>query len=74
MMTPEERKKLDDLHDAFFKESPKNGKNLITAIHIVCDAYDKGTWLGRIGLWSFITLASVFAGWDKIVSFFKGST
>lgn len=71
-MTPEERKMLKDLHDAFM-EPPKgdpNGRSLIQDIREVVTVYKRGSWLTKAMLWLVPTIAGVIAAWGKIVQWF----
>jgi hypothetical protein len=62
--------KLDDMHDAFFREPPGGGKTLMQKLRIIVDAYDRGSWLLRSVFWLIPAASALIIGWDRIKAFF----
>lgn len=61
-MTPDEQKKLDDIHRALFTVPPgasDKEKPLIQSIRDVVQAYNRASWAARALIWAILTIGSV---------------
>lgn len=71
-MTPEQEKKLDDIHAALF-ETPAGSDEgpLIKDLREVVKAYKRASWATRALIWAVPTLALMGASARSIADWFK---